>query len=366
MESALYLQGGQINRFAQECSDKINSSPSRQAALKTIADYASPHLETYLALTLRNPDEISMHFLDLLDQIIFETTENIQSDDPVHEYMIEDLYSRLCIYLDIFGGRETYAGNFNKRNITFDDTIIIRQCRMEELVPQLVEEYNEQPILQKPILKALFNFDSEILLNLYYNITKDGNSIEEKILALIGLKRFISKFNFDNLHTAGNEEYTRLVEYAQSFRCHDVAANSLPGDTHSLLFSLNFIECNAGEILDPPVFAWVLRALRQFLKPVFNGRISADIHKSANNIILLAKPEALGAMIKDKELAAALVQVLDFFPGEFSYKLDKKISLIKNDFANAVKRFDLSEKLKLDGPTSFIMKHILWESGSRL
>jgi hypothetical protein len=366
MENAGYPPGERIKKFALECLDKIKSSSSTQAALKTVADYASPQLDAYLVLTLKNPDEISMHFVDLLDQIIFEITGNIHYNDTVHEYIIEDLYFRLCIYLDYFMDKEVYASNINKRNFTHDDTIIIRQHRMAEYVPQLVTEYYEQPILQKSILRALFNFDSEILLNLYYNIAKDGNFIEEKTLALIGLKRFESKFNFDSLHAGGNDGYVRLVEYAELFNSRIIEANSFPGDLYSLLFALNFIELNADKILGLPAFTWALQAMQPFLNIAFDDRIIGDIYASSSNIILLAGPEVLRRTVRDKELAAVLIRVLDFFPGEFSYKLGKKMSLVKNDFVVMANWLNSSGKIKLNSEASTAMNYILWESGSAL
>ena len=366
MESAAYLPGIEIKDFALSCSDIVKSSPSKQEALKTVADFASPHLKKYLSITLKNPDEISMHFIDLLDQIVFEVVENIHYDDPVHEYIIVDLYARLCTYLDIFRGKETYTININKRNFTHDDTVIIRQCRMSEYVPLLVAEYYEQPILQKSILRALLLFDSENLLNLYYNIVKDGNYIEEKILALIGLKRFISKFNFDQLHSQKHDGYARLIEYAESFNCQDIGKNTLPEDVYSLLFGLNYIELNRDAVSDLSALAWMFRIIQSFLKIEFDNPFIADIYKSASNIILFAKPDILERLVNVEELAIAMIKVLDFFPGEFFYKLGIKLYHIGHDFIRMANRLKLSGKIKLNELESNTMNYILWESENML
>ena len=114
-----------------------------------------------------------MGFLRLLDQIVFELTENLPADASVREYIIDDLHARLSIYLDVFSGKETYACNLNKRLLTHEDTVIIRQCGLGEYLPLLLAEFNEQPVLRKSILRCLLSFDSSDLLNFYYNVASE-------------------------------------------------------------------------------------------------------------------------------------------------------------------------------------------------
>jgi hypothetical protein len=366
MKSIGQLPGGQIHDFALSCYDIVKSTPSKQSALNMIADFASPHLKEYFIATLKNPDEITMNFIDLLDQIIFEIAENIHFDDPVHEYIIEDLYARLGYYLDIFRGRETYIGNANKRIITHEDTIIIRQHHIAEFVPVLITEYFEQPILRKPILRALIAFGAEDLLNLYYNIAKDEACIEEKILALIGLKRFGSKFNFSHLHSPENAECAGLIEYAESFDCNNLVSNVSPRDIYMLLFSLNYVEFHVGPGMDVPVLTWILRILQPFLRIDYCGMSIADFYRSVSNIFLFTCPDILGKLLHDEELTIALIRVLDFFPGEFFYKLAVKLSLVRLDFIRAVNHVTLRGKIELNEYESNTMNYVMWESGNNL
>ncbi|OHD71243.1 MAG: hypothetical protein A2W19_10705 [Spirochaetes bacterium RBG_16_49_21] len=366
MNSTVRLPGEQIKEFALLCHEKIKSAPSKLRALDLIAGYASSDLEKYYINALDAPDEVSLHFVELLDQIVFEIIENNHSDDTLREYIVEDLYARVLIYLDFFRGKESYACTVNRRMFTDDDTIIIRQCRFAEFVPLLVSEYYEQPGLRKSILRALVSFEAEDLLNLYYNIAKGDDPIEEKILALIGLKGFGSKFNFKHLHSPGNAGYAALIGYAGSFDCASVGANPLPGDLYSLLFCLRYSELHIGRMADIPALSWMMRVLQAFLNIGNANSYAPDIYESAGNILVFADPEGLKRLLRDGELAAGLIRVLDFFPREFFYKLGLKLSLLGDEFIQAVNKLASSNVLHLDDLGSNTVNYVLWGSGSEL
>lgn len=188
MKSGLLLRADWIGEFADSCLSAIGSASSKIEVLNLVAGLVSPRIDEYRRHVLENPDEISLNLVDLLDQIVFELAENIPADATVQEYIIDDLYARMSVYLDILAGRETYASNLNKRYITREDTLVIRQCRMKEFVPLLMSEYYEQPALQRPLLHALLSFDGDDLLNFYYDIAKEADSADIRALSLVGLK----------------------------------------------------------------------------------------------------------------------------------------------------------------------------------
>ena len=171
-----------------------------------------------------------MSFIGLLDQIVFEMTENLPADAAVREYVIDDLFARLNIYLDVYSGRETYACNLNKRLLTHEDTIIIRQCRLKEYVPLLISEFSEQPLLQKSIIRCLVSFDSDELLEFYYTIACEPGASDVKSMALVGLKKFGSVFRRWDLAGPGEEAYGRLVAYAKAFDGVALEKNRIPDD----------------------------------------------------------------------------------------------------------------------------------------
>ena len=74
-------------------------------------------------------------------------------------------------------------------------------------------------VLQRPILHTLATFDNEELLNFFYNITKETNTIEIKALALAGLKRCGSRFSSWRQLVTDSEEQNQMIAYAQRFYC---------------------------------------------------------------------------------------------------------------------------------------------------
>ena len=109
MTTGLLLRGERLLECASTCREKIRSASSQLEALQLVSDFVSARLEKYQYSVAAHPDEISMSFIRLLDQIVFEMTENLPADSTVREYIIEDLHARLTIFLDLYGGREAYA-----------------------------------------------------------------------------------------------------------------------------------------------------------------------------------------------------------------------------------------------------------------
>jgi hypothetical protein len=366
MKSTVHLPGARIKEFALICNDKIKSSSSKLDALRLIADGVPSDLEEFYLNAFEEADEISLSFVELLDQIIFEIIENTQSDDSVREYIVENLHARLLIYLDIFRGKEPYASTINRRMLTHDDAIIIRQLHFAEFVPLLIAEYYEQPGLSTSILRTLVSFDAKELLNFYYNIAKGENHADEKVLSLVGLKRFVSRFNFENLRSPENGEYSALIGYAASFDSASVCMNSVPEDPYSLLFCIHYIEMNIGGFSDMPSLTWMLRVLLAACNCVRDGSLASCIYKSVCSILVFIDTDGLRRLLHDDELAAGLIRMLDFFPREYFYKLGIKISSLESEFIRAIDRLTTSGVLPLDDSGYGIVNYILWRSASEL
>jgi hypothetical protein len=366
MKSGMQLQGDRIQEFANSCHDKIKPPVSKNEALKFIADYASPLIEEYYRYVLEHPDEISLNFIELLDQVVFELSENMPADNMVREYLTEDLYTRLNIYLDIFKGQDAYAGNFNRRLLTHEDTVIIRQCGMEDHVPLLISEYYEQPVLQRSILYALLAFNCDELLNFYYKIATEGGGIEVKALSLVGLKKFGTQFRYWHHLTSDNEGYKQMIAYANSFDCSTIENNEIPPNLYSLLFALQYIEANTDLLMNSRSFSWILYMLNSMVGVGFYNSYLMDFYMSICKILTFAGIDALKQALCVEEQAKALVQIIDFLPREYFDRITTKLSLLEDEFINRVNGLLSAGKVKLNDRESNTNGFILWKMGNNL
>lgn len=366
MKSKLQILPGRIQEFALACAEKIKSASSKREALELIAGCGATRLDDYSAGVMADPDEISVRFIEIIDQIVFEIAENMPVEASVCEYIIDDLYSRLNIYLDIFKDRETYIFNLGKRILTHDDTIIIRQCGFTEFVPLLVAEYGEQPALRRSILRALLVFDTSDLLNIYYEIARDSADMEERVLALLGLKKFGDTFNFRRLLPVDSAEYAALIEYVKSFEISAIETNEVPRDLYTLFFVLNYIELNIHEIAGPAAWGWIMSVLLSLISVGYYNSFITDVYRSICNILIFTGSDWLKGLTRDDGHLSALVRVVDFLPRECFHQITLKLSLLGYDFIQRVNGLISSGKLVLDGSESNIMSYILWKSGTGL
>ena len=229
-----------IRRFAGALRESMALSPTKEKALEKIANLVKAELGDYITPDiLSSSDELQAGFIELLDQIVFETSENTQAENKIREYIFEDLYLRLTIYLDIFSDRDSYKRGLGSRMLTNEDTIIIKKYYMDEFIPLLMSEYYDQPALQKSILKALLVFDSEQLLNFYYQIAGQESCHEVKIFSLLGLKTSTPKFaNWRHIVT-DDERINSLIDYVKSFDLSDPGKNTIPEELFTIFFVIN-------------------------------------------------------------------------------------------------------------------------------
>ena len=366
MNSDIQTFPGRIHEFAMACAEKIKSAATKREALELIAGTGAAQLDEYSAGTMAEPDEISVRFIEIVDQIVFEIGENMPVEASVCDYIVDDLYSRLNIYLDIFKDRETYAFNLGKRILTHDDTIIMRQCRFAEFVTLLIAEYGEQPALRRSILRALLAFDVPDLLNVYYDIAREAADIEERVLALIGLKKFGDTFNYRRLLPAESEALGALIEYVKSFDCSAIETNEVPRDLYTLFFVLNFIELNIHSIAGPAGCGWIMNVLQSLLSVGYYNSFLPDVYRSMCNIIIFTAAGRLKEVIRNDEHLASLVRVIDFLPREYFQQITLKLSILGNELIQRVNGLLSSGKLELDGSESNTMSYILWKSGNGL
>jgi hypothetical protein len=366
MATGMLLRGGRLLDFANSCREKIKSASSKLEALQSIADAASNRLEEYQFSVAANPDEISVSFVRLLDQIVFELTENLPADASVREYIIDDLYSRLNFYLDAFSGREIYASNLNKRLLTHDDTIIIRQCGLTEYLPLLISEFGEQPLLRKSIIRCLLSFESGDLLNFYYNVAGEPGSLDVKCMALVGLKQFGPMFRKWELADHGDEAYGRLVAYAKTFDGVNLERNSVPDDLHTLMFVIRYIESNFRAVVNGKTLGWIMTVVGTIPGIGYYNSYLNDLYDSLCAIMLFAGIDNLKLVLLDDELAKALFVGIDFLPREYFDRISPMLSVMGDELIRRVSALMASGKIKPDERESNILGFMLWKRGGNL
>ncbi len=366
MKSGLQLRGEQFGEFANFCYEKISPASSKIEALGIVAGIASSRIDEYALKALEDPDEASMLFVELLDQIIFELTENMPADAMVSDYLAEDLFARLAIYLDIFRSREIYAASLKKRLLTFDDTVLMRRFGMKEYASLLMSEYYEQPVLQRPILHTLATFDNEELLNFFYNIAKETGNIEIKALAVAGLKRCGSRFTSWRQLATDNEQINQMLAYAQRFYCPVVEKNDIPRDLYSSIFVLQYVESNRDLLMRPRSFSWVMDLVRSMLDIGYYNSYLTDFYLSICNIIIFAGTDILKELLSADAQVKTLVQVIDFLPREYFDRIMPKLSLLGSDFIHRVNFMLSAGRMKLDSRESNTYSYFLWKTGNNL
>ncbi|MBN1496346.1 MAG: hypothetical protein JXA07_06225 [Spirochaetes bacterium] len=369
MESGVQLRVDWIGVFADSLLSQIGSAASKVEALNRASELVSSRIDEYRRDILENPDEISLSLIDLLDQIAFELAESNPADAAVQDYIIDDLYGRLSVYLDILKSREIYDSNLRKRYITREDAIIMRQCRMKECAPLLMSEFYEQPALQKPILHTLVSFDGDDLLNFYYDIAKESDAVDMRALALVGLKGFGTKFRrWRQLSSGDDEGYLRMIAYAESFDAAAIERNDMPvpGDLNTSMFVLHYVESHIESITGHAALAWVLEALHSFLSIRYYNSSLAVIHDSICSILLFARTDTLQLVLDGDACVKKLLELIDFLPRELFERIVPKLALMGNDFIRRVNGMVGAGKVKLNERESNALSYIIWMTGNAL
>ncbi|HDP80038.1 MAG TPA: hypothetical protein ENN21_04255 [Spirochaetes bacterium] len=202
--------------FTACCHGGFRSHDSKSAALKYLAEKTTAKLGDFLhAAKLARPDDVSVKFIELLDQVLFEMKgERNGNGGRTEDYIIDDLYGRAEIYLDFFHRPEKYHRGLRSRLLYLDDIVIIGQYRLREYLPLLMTEFHDQPHLRLAIAKALAAFDDESLFNFFYEIANNGFETELKILALLGLKGNSRRFyNWRRLNGQDDPYFQSLILY---------------------------------------------------------------------------------------------------------------------------------------------------------
>lgn len=318
-----------------------------------LGDYFGPEILSF-------PDELSISFVELLDQIIFETEENTPSENAVGNYIFSDLQLRLNKYLDILQDKELYKQNLAQSVFTHDDTVIIRYFCMKEFIPELIAEYTDHPSLKKSILRCLLGFTTEDLITFYYRIVKEDSCMEAKILALVGLKLSSQKFNnWKHLYN-GDQRFNAVTEYAKNFDTELVQVNRVSDEPLSLIFSVFFIEQAMKDHKEKEFINWTVEVLKKITSLTIDPSLQAGLYTSIGNILIFCKPESMAEILKDAALLQSFILLLDMLPPETFRRVTMALSRQGNAFTESANKLINEGKVKPKEGESNILGYLLW------
>jgi hypothetical protein len=355
-----------IRRFAEALRESMALSPTKEKALEKISNLVKTELGGYITPDiLSSSDELQAGFIELLDQIVFETSENSQGENRIREYIFEDLYLRLSIYLDIFSDRDSYKRGLGSRMLTHEDTVIIKKYYMEEFIPLLMSEYYDQPALQKSILKALLAFDSEQLLNFYYQIAGQESCHEVKIFSLLGLKTSTPKFaNWRHIVT-DDERINSLIDYIKSFDLSDPGKNTVPGDLFSIFFVINYIELNASSAAIQKTADWMFRVFDRVSEIDSDSSLVNWICASVSTIIMQFGEERLREILDRDERLIVFLALIDFLPREYFNRITSHLGFLGEDFSLRISKLIESGRYEMRNGSN-VSAYVYVDAATRL
>jgi hypothetical protein len=358
------IQNEKLFNVAVRCLDQFISAESKLNALRIISEIISREFGFYLnPFILEEPDDVSVGFVELLDQVIFEI-EDVQNsnDNKIEGYIIEDLHQRVESYLDVLYDADLYKRNLGKRIINIEDTKIIKRYSFSEYVPLLISEFGEQVNLRQPVLKALLSFYSEDLLRFYYDILKKEYDPDIKVLALIGLKN--PRYMFDNWHMldAGNGDYGNLVDYLKtcSYDGHD-GTGMHDNNLFISLFKIMKIELMIPVKSTSDYYQWVIDTLSALpIKNIENTPFQAPIYESISNILNRMRVGILRSvlMMDEGDNIPKFVSFVDGLPIEIYDRIINMLDYLGEEFIVRVERLISLGKINLSERNSNMLGYL--------
>lgn len=331
--------------------DILKSTTSRSEALKNIAQQATEDFGEFITPgSLNLIDEIEINFVEILDQIIYEFRENTDYEANIKDYIIDDLYSRLYLYLESFNSINQYIKNIKNRPLFYDDVIIIKNIKIFKLIPLLIEEYDELTLLQKPIIKALLHLAEETPPDFFARACKDSTHRFIKSAAILGHRYTetpIPDLSGCEGQSSNEINFTNctLPSYADKFDLSSIWKNREPENKEEITFALIHIEKNIKNLIDYQSINWILDIINLIPGMSFENSWLREINTSVSNILINIDVTRIKEFLNNEEKLIRAINFIDLFPKiifnrltgrldklglEFHYRLNSILE--KNDF----------------------------------
>jgi len=357
------LNAARLAEFAGRIYEPFRAAPSRGDAITLLAAAAAADLGSRLNIgILSDPDDVAMGFVELLDQIIFEISEEkTVSNGNSNEYLIDDLYGRAEVYLELYSGIETYKRSFPGRIMCHDDAVIIRQYRLQEFIPNLIAGFFEQPHLRRPIAHALMFFDHEELLNFFYEIAKNDYDLELRVCAVAGLKSSRLRFyNWKSLLSQDDGQFNSLIEYASS---ENGEPRPAAGPSRENFLILYYRLLRLERAMNDSFGREDCRTLLDILHSISSYSIEdlpikISFYESLSRLLSKVQCRAMREFLEEEANLASFIHLVDALPAEMLDRVVLMIESMGESFVASIKRLIAMGRLHLDEKNSRLFAHL--------
>jgi len=368
MNKNLKVDVNKLHFIAQTCWAILDTSINKIEALKEISRTIKVEFGEYFNPgILSQPDEISINFIELMDQIVFEMEKQFPEDDSIRDYITDDLYHRLTIYLEVLNDLDSYKKNLMRKILTKDDIVIIKHFRLKEYIDDIISTFDEQQNLQKEILKTLLSFDNEHLLQFYYQVVKGVYCYETRCLALLGLKNCNVRFkNWHKLIDNEEDELTPLVSYVKEMNACEPWTNEIPKELSSLTLLTYFADIFFEKTLNSQFYMWLFNIFNELVNYDLNQSASGGIYYSISSVLIKLNVEFYNTIIQSDELLPSFIKIIDSLPRNYFDRVTVKLDILGDTFVQRVNELVELDLLILQDIESNTQTYLFWKSSQSI
>ncbi len=354
-----------LGALASEIRDIIASSDDRNQALARVSSVSVEAFGREISPTvLEKPDRLSISFLELLDQIVFEINENQSDSETIKDYIAENLFKRVTIFSEAMTEISAYSRSLQSRPLSVDDTLIISHFRMNEFVPELINEFAENPALQKHILRALLRFNPDETVSFMSEIASGPYCPEARATALASLKK--SSAGTEILASLEENGKSSLLRYASLFNAANIPGNIKPYTPETCAFASYLIEADSTLINDIPSLIWFCGIFESFPDAPGNSENPkySGIFRALTHVLVELPRTLLKDAVKSDIALTALTSFIDSLPRSVFSRIAVALDPLGSSFQNPVGALVESGKIVLDGPSSNTLSYLMRDTAS--
>lgn len=352
------ISADRLGKIAAICLDRFREYDSPRPALAAVAELVSGMIGRRPGhAILERPDPVSMAFVELLDQVVFELNEPFDTErGKVEEYILGDLYRRLEVFLCLNQGVEQYRASIHSRALTADDALIIRHYSLADLIPALMSEFFEQPHLRFHILHALISFRTEDLIGFFYEIARGGYETDLRVLAVMGLNGN-DNGRFDGwkmLRGSGDEDFSALISHVSG------EPGGAPVSGSVLLFRVVELELAAGRIEDPADCLAMILSLHDILRHDLESiSLKSRIYESMARILGRMQCDCMRVLLLDQENLRHFIYLADGVPAELFERVSRLLEFLGEEVMMAMERLLAGNGVHLDERSSQLSAYLM-------
>ncbi len=356
------VNSNDIETSLKEYFSVLTSSGSRSESMKSIAAMGIKQFGEYITPgSLNLCDELLINLIELLDQIIFELSENSETGSNIRDYIIDDLYTRFSITLEALIDCKKYKSNLKNRPLYSEDLIVIRNRNLSEFVPLIISELEDITNLEKNIIKTILYFTEKVELDLFYNLFRNTTSGFIRSASLLGLKYCSGKgLNWNSVRKISNG-FKELTAYAESFNLEDLCSNRLPENMEEMTFVLLHIEKNANSYKRRDEINWILTVFS--IVPLLNFENSwlTEVNISLSNILLHLDINIMREIFKNESALIKAMNFIDYLPRNIFNRLTGQLDFMGIEFIYNLNIIIEKKKKNIDVFNSNILTYISWK-----